>query len=174
MSQFSWHGFGPWAASVQVSSVCAPLVSFSPSIIITAWSAHMIYSLTGTVALEHTLLSSLDQQHQLSHARAHIYYMALTALSEACLHSALLYPCNLRAVNWHISHNVQIQYSEGIQKSRFSYRALCNCDLRTAQVVLAISWDSSSQIRVFPINLKPITSWLLQSLHLSICLCQDK
>ena len=87
--------------------------------------------------------------------------MALNALSEACLHSALLYPCNLRAVNWHISCNVQIQYSEGLQKSRFSYRALGNCDLRSAQVILAISWGSSSQIRVSPINLKPITSWLL-------------
>lgn len=121
----------------------------------------MIYSLTGTIPPEHTLLSSLHQRHQFSHARAHIYNMAVPAPSEACLHSALLYPCALRAVNWHISCNGQIQQSEGTQKSGFSYRALCSCDLSTAQVILALSWGSSSQIRVSPINLKSTTSWLL-------------
>lgn len=94
-------------------------------------SVFTIYPVRTTTLSTHPLLSTcLYLQHPLfmEECTFKIWPYELFWTHIFTQHS--LHPWNPRAVSHHISYNLQIQYSERIQKSRFSNRAFYNCDLR--------------------------------------------
>lgn len=123
---------------------------------------------------EHTLtvINQSGSAAPPTHWRAHIYNMVRTVLLAICLHSALLHLCNHRVVSWHVSYNLQIQYSEGIQKSRFS-NSFLQLRFENAQVILAFSRGSNTQISFSQLP-ETYHKLLLKSPHFSSHLGQNK